>query len=379
MKFTINSTVLVKVLDNVQGVIDKRNITPILSNVRLQVNGAKGGQLVVNATDMDLDIVEILDVNVVEEGSTTVLATTLLQIAKNLPANSTMEISLNNDQLHIKSGKFKGSLGCLPVEDFPIIKTNDLPNTFNLNKSILKQAIEKTRFAISTDEARYFLNGIYIHTTQNTAGENVLRVVATDGHKLSMFESKFENAKILEVGIIVPKKAVDELYKLLDKVEDKEVGISTSATKISFKFNNIVFTSKLIDGSFPNYIKVIPENNSNILEVPTSELSNALNLIAVFSDDKLKSIKLEIKDNKCTINAHQNLQAGEQEIDVLNKAEDIAIAFNVKYLKEIVDLVKTKNLRIKLASSNHPAIVERIEEDKSQETTDLFVIMPMRV
>lgn len=379
MKFTVNSTVLQKGLENIQGVVDKRQVTPILSHVRLQAQGEKGGQLVLNATDLDLDIVELIDTTVNEEGSTTVSASKLLDTAKNLPNNSTMECSLVNDHLHIKSGKFKATLNCLPVEDFPILKTNDLPNSFSVATKTLKHLIEQTKFAISVDEARYFLNGIYLHTLTNDSGVNVLRSVATDGHRLSLCEMPYENTSVLETGIIIPKKAVDELNKLLDKLPDENVEISSGSTKISFKFNKLVLTSKLIDGNFPNYTKVIPENNTINLVAKKDELTHALNLISVYSDDKLKSIKLIASGNALKISAKQGaIGEGEQELELENSVNDISIAFNAKYLKEIIDLIKTKQVSILLNTSNHPAIINKVE-DKQQENKEIFIIMPTRV
>ncbi len=371
MKFVINVGQLLKTLDNVQGVVDKRNITPILSNVRIS---AEEDKLIINATDMDLDIVEMLDINVVEQGTTTAPAFLLFETIKRLPSDAQVEISLEDDKLNIICGKFKGTLSCLPVEDFPIIQTNDLPNLLKIGKLDFKQLLEKTKFAISMDETRYYLNGVYLHTTQNQEGKQVLRSVATDGHRLALADAIFDSDVKIEEGIIIPKKAVDEISKIIDKVEDKEIEISCSSSRICFKFSKLILTSKLIDGNFPNYDRVIPKDNDKILEVNRNDFMNAIDIVSMYSDDKLKFVKIDLNDNKMLLKAHKTAGDAEQEIDIVHPISKMTICFNAKYIKDICSLMKTENLIIHLSSESAPALVK-----KQGVAEELFVIMPMRL
>ncbi|MDR0483870.1 MAG: DNA polymerase III subunit beta [Alphaproteobacteria bacterium] len=371
MKFIINVAQLSKALDNVQGVVDKRNITPILSNVRISADSNK---LIINATDMDLDIVEMLNIEVIENGSTTAPAVLLSETIKRLPSDSNVEISLVEDKLHIICGKFKGTLSTLPVEDFPIIQTNDLPSTLKIKKEDFKQLMENTKFAISTDETRYYLNGVYLHTTLNTNESPVLRAVSTDGHRLALSECGFNSDVKIEEGIIIPKKAVEEISKLITKVSEEELEISCNASRICFKFANIILTSKLIDGNFPNYDRVIPKDNDKILEVNRSAFIKAIDLVSMYSDDKLKFIKLNLDDNKMVLSADKNVGDANQELELARSIAPMSICFNAKYIKEICELIQTENVLLQLQNETSPALVKKVGD-----TSELFVIMPMRL
>ncbi|MCL2567490.1 MAG: DNA polymerase III subunit beta [Alphaproteobacteria bacterium] len=371
MKFVINVAQLSKALDNVQGVVDKRNITPILSNIRISSTDDK---LIINATDMDLDIVEILHITPSENGSTTAPAFLLSETIKRLPSNANVEISLVEDKLNVLCGKFKGTLSTLPVDDFPIIQTDNLPSTLKIKKEDFKKLMENTKFAISTDETRYYLNGVYLHTTKNNQEQPILRAVSTDGHRLALAESVCsENIKI-EEGIIIPKKAVEEISKLIDKVNDEELEISCSSSRICFKFPNIILTSKLIDGNFPNYDRVIPKDNDKILEVNRDEFVKAIDLVSMYSDDKLKFVKINLDGNKMILSADKNVGDANQELEIIRAIEPISICFNAKYIKEICSLISTENVLLQLQNETSPALVKQVGD-----SSELFVIMPMRL
>ncbi|MDR2007657.1 MAG: DNA polymerase III subunit beta [Alphaproteobacteria bacterium] len=371
MKFVINVAQLSKALDNVQGVVDKRNITPILSNIRI---AAENDKLIINATDMDLDIVEILNITPVENGSITAPAFLLGETIKRLPLDARVEISLVEDKLHIICGKFKGTLSTLPVDDFPIIQTDNLPSTLKIKKTDFKELMENTKFAISTDETRYYLNGVYLHTTNNAKEEHVLRCVSTDGHRLALADSVVSNDIKIEEGIIIPKKAVEEISKLIDKVADEDLEISCSSSRICFKFSNIILTSKLIDGNFPNYDRVIPKNNDKILEVNRDEFVKAIDLVSMYSDDKLKFIKINLDGNKMILSADKNVGDANQELEIVRAIEPMSICFNAKYIKEICSLIPTENVLLQLQNETSPALVKQMGE-----SSEIFVIMPMRL
>ncbi len=372
MKFIVNAGKLLKALDNVQGVVDKRNATPILSNVRISVEGSR---LIINATDMDLDILEILHMEqIISTGATTAPANMLFETLKRLPAASSVEFSLEEEKLSISCGKFRSTLNCLPVEEFPVIQTNDLPNLLKVAVGDLKKIIEKTKFAISLDETRYYLNGVYLHTTENEAGNKVLRSVSTDGHRLALADAVFNSDATIEQGVIIPKKAVDEISKIIDNVEDKEVEISCNSSRICFKFSNIILTSKLIDGSFPNYNRVIPQGNDKILEVNRNDFINAIDIVSMYSDDKLKIVQIDCVDGKLTLKANKAVGLAEQELDILRPMEDISISFNARYLKDVCSLIKGESVFIHLFSATTPVLIKKIDVCE-----ELFVIMPMRL
>lgn len=369
MKFTIESTTLLNILENMQGVVDKRNITPILSNVRIH---AENGTLVFNATDMDLDVVETVPTQVEVAGATTVPLTMLLETVKRLPKSANVNFILEGEKLNLQSGKFKGSFSCLPVDDFPILNSDELPNNFKINKDDLKHLLDKTRFAVSLDETRYYLNGIYFHTlTQDK--KKILKAVATDGHRLAAVEVPCDASINIDEGIIIPKKAVDELSKIIDKNTDTEVTIESSPTKVCFKFNNLILTSKLISGNFPNYNKVIP-NNDKIITVNKKHFIDAVNLVSTCSDDKLKAIKLDVNDKQIRITANRETALGEDIIDLEEAIEPVIACFNAKYISDICQLITTDKVVIQLASDSKPALIKKHGEDD-----EIFVVMPMRL
>lgn len=369
MKFIIDSTKILKALENMQGIVTKKHASDILSNVCLST---ENGKLTINATDSDMDLVEVLDAETVNSGATTASGSLLYETARRLPANTPIEFSYDNDQLEIKCGKFKGKLSCLPAEDFPVIRSNDFNSSFNIEVSHLKHLITKTRFAISLDETRYFLNGIYLHTITNE-GKNFLRSVSTDGHRLALCEVEVADANINQ-GVIIPKKTVDELIKLLNNVEDKEVKISVSATRISFKFNNITLTSQVIDGNFPEYNKVIPTENLAEVETNKDDLLNYVELISAYSDTNLKAIKLEITKDKMVLSANKNNAAGEHILDITTNADNLSICFNARYIHDVCKHIDTENVIMKISDSGSPAIIK-----KTGGNDELYVVMPMKL
>lgn len=369
MKFTLESTTLLNILENMQGVVDKRNITPILSNVRIH---AENGTLVFNATDMDLDVVETTPTQIEVAGSTTVPLMMLLDTVKRLPKSAHVNFNLESEKLNLQSGKFKASFACLPVDDFPTMNSDELPNNFKIKKEDLKHLLDKTRFAVSLDETRYYLNGIYFHTL-NQDKKKILKAVATDGHRLAAVEVPCDSSINIDEGIIIPKKAVDELSKIIDKSTDAEVTIESSSTKVCFKFSNLVLTSKLISGNFPNYNKVIPSNDK-IITVNKKHFIDAVNLVSTCSDDKLKAIKLDVNDKQIRITANRENALGEDVIDIEEAIAPVTACFNAKYISDICQLITTDKVVIQLASDSKPALIKKHGEDD-----EIFVVMPMRL
>ena len=371
MKFTVEKNIIFKSLSHVQSIVEKKNTLPILSNIMLEV---KENCLILSSTDMDISITERLDCNVMEEGSTTVLAQTLYDIIRKLSDTSEIEFISNDGKImSLRSGKSKFSLSCLPKEDFPIIEIGDLENEINISSDDLLKLISKTRFAISNEETRYFLNGVYFH--KKTEGDiNYLSVVATDGHRLAKFDSRFKDFIPDITGVIIPKKTINELSKLLIDV-DSLVKINLSSNKIVFFVENSVLISKLIDGNFPDYKRVIPTNNNNILKVNRQDLSLAVDRVSTITNDKLPVIKFKILNNIMNLSS-VNSENGMATEDIITQysGEEIEIGFNSKYILEMINNLEDDNITLSFKDSASPVTAS---EESNPDL--IYVLMPMRV
>lgn len=372
MQFTIERSTLLRSLTHVQGVVERRTTIPILSNVLLQANGGKLG---LTATDMDLAIIEGTAAEVAQDGSTTVPAHTLYDIVRKLPEGSQVEIGSGGEQgqLEIKSGRSKLSLTTLPSEDFPVMSDGDLPHSFTVPAETLRRLIDRTRFAMSTEETRYYLNGLYFHAAE-TDGAAVLRIVATDGHRLARVEVPLPDGATGMPGVIVPRKAVAEVRKLIDEIED-DVEIALSETKIRFAFSDAVLTSKLIDGTFPDYDRVIPFGNDKALEVKRTEFVKAVDLVSTISTEKSRAIKLSLENGSLVLTA-TSPEAGSarEELDVDYNDGPLEIGFNSKYLLDITQQIEGDDAKFQLSDGASPTLVQDMGD-----TSALYVLMPMRV
>ena len=371
MQLTIERAALLKSLGHVQSVVERRNTIPILSNVKLE---AKGERLNLNATDMDLDIVAGVAAEVARPGATTVPAHTLYDIVRKLPEGAQVELASAKDgQLALRSGRSRFALACLPTEDFPVMAGGDLPNRFTLAARALRSLIDRTKFAISTEETRYYLNGIYFHATKRDR-VGVLRAVATDGHRLASVEVPLPDGAQGMPGVIVPRKTVTELRKLIEETTG-EVEIALSETKIRFAFDEAVLTSKLIDGTFPDYERVIPENNDKRLEVDRKLFAEAVDRVSAISSEKSRAIKLALKKGTLVLSA-SSPEAGtaEEEIEVSYDGEELAIGFNSRYLLDITQQIEGDNACFALADASSPTILR-----EANDASALYVLMPMRV
>lgn len=374
MQFTIERSALLRSLTHVQGVVERRTTIPILSNVLLQ---ATGGKLGLTATDMDLAIVESVPADVSQDGSTTVPAHTLYDIVRKLPEGSQVEIRSGGEQgqLEIRSGRSKLNLTTLPSEDFPVMSGGDLPHEFTVSAATLRRLIDRTRFAMSTEETRYYLNGLYLHAAE-TDGAPVLRIVATDGHRLARVEVGLPEGAAGMPGVIVPRKAVTEIRKLIDEIGDEvEIDVALSGTKIRFSYSDAVLTSKLIDGTFPDYDRVIPFGNDKTLEVKRTEFVKAVDLVSTISTEKSRAIKLSL-DNGSLILTATSPEAGSarEELDVDYKDGPMEIGFNSKYLLDITQQIDGDDARFQLSDGASPTLVQDMGDPSA-----LYVLMPMRV
>ncbi len=372
MKLTIERAALLKTLAHVQSVVERRNTIPILSNVLVD---AGDGELALTATDMDLTIVETVAAEVATAGATTAPAHTLYDIVRKLPEGAQVEISSSGDgtQLMVKAGRSVFTLATLPKEDFPTTGEVDLPHEFRLASLELRNLIDRTRFAISTEETRYYLNGIYVHASE-VDGVPCLRAVATDGHRLARFEMPLPEGASGLPGVIVPRKAVAELRKLIEETEDP-IAVSLSETKVRFAFGKTVLTSKLIDGTFPDYERVIPSGNDKVVEVDCQAFAQAVDRVSTISSEKSRAVKLVIENGNITLSASspENGTATE-EIEISYGGPGIEIGFNSRYLLDIAQQIEGDAAEITLADGASPTIV-RDRADPSA----LYVLMPMRV
>ncbi len=370
MKLSIERSALLGALAHVQSVVERRNTIPILSNVLLR---AEGDKLFLTATDMDLTVIEGTGASVSQNGSTTAPAHTLYEIVRKLPDSAEVELSLKDNQLSIRSGRSRFTLGTLPVADFPAYDNKPLLHKFKLPAAELRGLIDRTRFAILQDETRYYLNGIYIHATKSN-DVPVLRAVATDGHRLARIEMPLPEGAAKIPGVIIPRKTVGEVRKLIDEI-GAEVEISLSDTQIRFALNDVVLSSKLIDGTFPDYERVIPADNNKILVVDRKSFAEAVDRVATISSEKSRSIKLSLSGGSLTLSA-QSAESGQasEEIEVKYDSDTIEIGFNSRYLLDIAQQIESEGAQFKLSDAASPTIIQ-----DPADTTSLYVLMPMRV
>ena len=372
MKLTIERTALLKSLGHVQSVVERRNTIPILSNVLVE---AKGERVALTATDMDLAIVDHAPAEIAAPGSATVPAHMLYDIVRKLPEGSQVSLELAGDggQVAIKAGRSRFTLQTLPKEDFPSTAAGDLPHRFPLAAVDLRSLIDHTRFAISTEETRYYLNGIYVHA-HSSGKQAALRAVATDGHRLARVEMPLPEGAEKIPGVIIPRKMVGEVRKLIEEV-DGAVEVSLSDTRVRFAFNDIVLTSKLIDGSFPDYQRVIPTGNDKILEVDRREFRDAIDRVSTISSEKSRAVKLSLKSGSVVISATspENGTAVE-ELEVKYEGAPLEIGFNSRYLLDVADEIDGDGLQMVLADAVAPTLVRDMADAMA-----LYVLMPMRV
>ncbi|MDE3015315.1 MAG: DNA polymerase III subunit beta [Pseudomonadota bacterium] len=370
MKFTIERAHLLKALGHVQSVVERRGTIAVLSNVKIE---ARGDGVSLTATDMDISIAEKIPATVSKNGATTVPAHTFYDIVRKLPEGAQIELSSGDSKVTIKSGHSRFSLACLPVDEFPVMADGDLAFNFTLKAADCKSLIEKPSFAISTEETRYYLNGIYLHLS-GSGKAKALRAVATDGHRLARIETATPAGADGMPGVIVPRKAIYELKKLLEE-SGGDVGVSLSEAKIRFVCGNAVLVSKLIDGNFPDYERVIPSGNDKILEVDRKSFTEAVDRVSVISSEKSRAIKFHIENGKLTLSASSAEQGtASEEIDVTYASTLIEIGFNSRYLLDMMTNIEGDTAQFLLSDGAAPAIV--------RDTADvgaLYVIMPMRV
>ncbi len=372
MHLTIERATLLSVLNHVHSVVEKRNTVPILSNVLIE---AQGQRLTFTATDMDLTVEERVEAAISQEGSTTLSAHMLYDIVRKLPDGAQVEMRLDpaSQLCSIAAGRSSFELPTLAKEGFPSIPQDDLPEALGVTGQHLKQLIERTRFAISTEETRYYLNGIYLESFQQD-GSQGLRAVATDGHRLAKCEIAMELHGLTIPGVIVPRKTVGEIFKMIED-EDETVELSVSETKIRIKQGDLTLTSKLIDGNFPDYQRVIPSQNDKVLSFDPRALAKAVDRVSVVSTDRSRGVKFGLDSASMSLQSNSaGVGSAFEELEVTYSGEAMTVGFNARYLSDILGQLQGEVAEFRLNDSASP-VVASDPEDK----TALFVLMPMRV
>jgi DNA polymerase-3 subunit beta len=375
MKATIERAKLLRCLSHVQSVVERRNTIPILSNVLIEAH--TDGTVKIMATDLDLQVVESLDAAAVESpGAITVSAHLLFDIARKLPDGSQVSLETADNRMAVKAGRSRFSLPTLPRDDFPVIVEGDLPTSFELPARVLAELIDRTRFAISTEETRYYLNGIFLHVSDDD--QPVLKAAATDGHRLARFTLPRPEGAAGMPDVIVPRKAVGELRKLLEEALDGNVEIDLSPSKIRFALGGeggVVLTSKLIDGTFPDYSRVIPTGNDKLLKLDPKSFYEGVDRVATIATEKTRAVKMGLEPDKVTLSvtSPDNGTAAE-EVPADYGSEAFEIGFNANYLKDILGQIDGDTVEMHLADPGAPTLIRQDEKSPA-----LYVLMPMRV
>ena len=375
MKATIERATLLRCLSHVQSVVERRNTIPILSNVLIDAD--VGGGVKVMATDLDLQVVETMTVASVESGGAiTVSAHLLFDIARKLPDGSQVSLEMSENRMVVKAGRSRFQLPTLPRDDFPVIVEGELPTSFELPARELAELIDRTRFAISTEETRYYLNGIFFHVSDDS--EPVLKAAATDGHRLARFTLPRPDGAEGMPDVIVPRKAVAELRKLLEEKMDGNVQIDLSASKVRFTLGGeggVVLTSKLIDGTFPDYSRVIPTGNDKLLKLDPKSFHEGVDRVATIATEKTRAVKMGLDKDKVTltVTSPDNGTATE-ELPAEYGSDGFEIGFNATYLKDILNQIDADAVEIHLADAGAPTLIRKDENSPA-----LYVLMPMRV
>ena len=372
MKVSIERSALLKAMSQAQSVVERRNTIPILANVLIE---AEGGEISFRATDLGIEVVYKVVGMVERAGATTVGAHTLHEIVRKLPDGAMVELTddVTSNRLDVVAGRSSFSLATLPREDFPIMANSEYACNFSAKSEILRRLFDKSKFAISTEETRYYLNGVYMHSSDGSNGK-VLRCVATDGHRLARIDTELPDGAETLPGVIVPRKTVGELRKLLDEDEIK-IAVSVSETKIRFATPEMILTSKVIDGSFPDYTRVIPQGNTRRLEVDAAEFAQAVDRVSTVSSERSRAVKLTLEDDRLILSVNApDSGAAEEELVVAYADERLEIGFNAKYLLEIAGQVDRENAVFMFNSSGDPTLMREGNDESA-----VYVVMPMRV
>ncbi|EKE43801.1 DNA polymerase III, beta subunit [Oceaniovalibus guishaninsula JLT2003] len=372
MKISIERGTLLRAVARAQSVVERRNTIPILANVLIE---ADDGRVSFRATDLDIEVVDHAPAEVERAGATTVNAVMFHEIVRKLPDGALVTLADDSatGSLRVRAGRSQFDLTTLPRQDFPVMADAAYTAEFSIPAQALRRLFDKSKFAISTEETRYYLNGVYMHVAE-TQGARTLRCVATDGHRLARIDADLPDGAEGMPGVIVPRKAVAELRKLLE-VDDTPIQVSVSNTKVRFATDEIALTSKVIDGTFPDYSRVIPQNNSRKLEVDAADFARAVDRVATVSSEKSRAVKMQMEDDRLVLSVTApDSGNAEEELAVAYADEKLEIGFNAKYLLEIANQVDRENAVFLFNTSGDPTLMR-----EGNDPSAVYVVMPMRV
>ena len=372
MKISIERAALLKAVGQAQSVVERRNTIPILANVLIE---AEGNTVSFRATDLDIEVVDKTAAMVERAGATTVSAVTLHEIVRKLPDGAQVQLAEEGTKgrLSVTAGRSSFSLATLPRDDFPVMASSEYDCNFSAPAPVLRRLFDKSKFAISTEETRYYLNGVFLHVAE-ADGAQVLRCVATDGHRLARIDAPLPPGAGAMPGVIVPRKTVAELRKLLDD-DDMTIAVSVSETKVRFATPQITLTSKVIDGTFPDYSRVIPYGNTKELKVDAADFARAVDRVSTVSSERSRAVKLTLEEDRLILSVNApDSGAAEEELGVAYAAERLEIGFNAKYLQDIANQVDRENAVFLFNSAGDPTIMR-----EGNDTSAVYVVMPMRV
>ena len=372
MKISIERGALLKAVGQAQSVVERRNTIPILANVLIE---ADQNAVSFRATDLDIEVIDKTVAQVERAGATTVNAVTLHEIVRKLPDGALVTLADDgtSGRLTVEAGRSNFSLATLPKEDFPVMASSEYASNFSAAAPVLRRLFDKSKFAISTEETRYYLNGVYMHVAESEGGKT-LRCVATDGHRLARIDAELPDGAEEMPGVIVPRKTVGELRKLLDD-DEMTIAVSVSETKVRFATPEITLTSKVIDGTFPDYTRVIPTGNTRQLEVDASDFAAAVDRVATVSSERSRADKMQLDEDRLVLSVNApDSGAAEEELAVAYGDEKLEIGFNAKYLLEIASQVDRENAVFLFNSSGDPTLMR-----EGNDQSAVYVVMPMRV
>jgi DNA polymerase-3 subunit beta len=374
MKFKADRATLLKALAHVQNIVERRNTIPILANVLLSV---REGRLTIAATDLEIALIEEIPATTMRDGAVTAPAATLYEIVRRQQEGATIELDHpgGDAPLALRAGRYATNLVVLPTDEFPKLDAGKLSHRFAVPAQALRGLIDRTKFAISTEETRYYLNGIYVHVAE-TDGTPVLRAVATDGHRLARVEEPLPEGATGMPGVIIPRKTVNEVRKLLDE-SSGEIGVSLSETRIQFEFGTMRLTSKLIDGTYPDYSRVIPVGNDKIMRVDKKDFTAAVARVSAISTERNRPIKLSVGRDMLVLSATspeqgtatEELESGQVHYD----STPIEIGFQSRYLNDVAEQI-SGDVEFCFADGATPTLVR-----DAGDLSAVFVLMPMRV
>ena len=372
MKLTIERAALLKALGHVQNVVERRNTIPILSNVLIST---RGEALAFSATDLDMEITDETEAQIESPGQITAPAHTLYEIVRKLPEGADVSLSFTGDdpRLQVQAGRYKVNLPVLPAGDFPVMSSDGLSAPVTMATADLIRLIDKTRFAISTEETRYYLTGIYLHTVVED-GRAVLRAVATDGHRLALADMPAPEGSAGTPGVIVPRKTIQEARRLMEDAGET-ITLQISPQKVRFDFGRAALTSKVIDGSFPDYTRVIPRENHRMMSVDNALFAAAVDRVATISSEKSRSVKLAAESGKVVLTV-RNMEAGQavEEVEADYDGEPFEVGCNARYLLDVADQVRGETAEFRFADPLAAILVLDPADPDVQ-----YVLMPLRV